>query len=108
MAPKNLVKELIEALSDDTVASAIGTIFERKLQEVVTAVRELKAENDRQTVQIAHLQTNLSAANEKIEALETYSRSQNLIVCGLPVGSYSGAIESAGDGDSTNHNSNAQ
>ena len=58
MAPKNLVKELIEALSDDTVASAIGTIFERKLQEIMTAVRELKAENDRQTVQITHLQTN--------------------------------------------------
>ena len=53
---------------------AIGNIFSNKL-------KELSVENNR-------LKEELSAANQRIDALETYSKKSNLIITGIPFASY--------------------
>jgi len=48
--------------------------------------RKCKQENEKQSVRIAQLEFKLQAASDSVEALEAYSRRDNLIISGLLVG----------------------
>ena len=94
---KELIDQLISALKDDSVVAAIGGVIERKLNDLLSAVNELKKENEAKTIQIMKIEKDLRSANDKIEAMEAYSRSLNLIVYGLPVANFANAAESGGN-----------
>jgi len=96
MAPKqSTVEDLIIALRDVRVVEALGGIFETKLLSVVT---ELKEDNDRKATQITKLQCELKSANSRLEALECYTRRDNLLITGLAIGSYAEAAATDNDG----------
>lgn len=83
MAPKQqTVEDLIVALRDPRVLEALAGIFETKLQSVII---ELKKDSDQKATLISKLQTDLQSANSRIEALEAYTRRDNLIIAGLPI-----------------------
>jgi len=84
--------ELIIALKDARVLEALGAIFESKLQPLLESVNELKQENLRKGSQIAKLQQDLHSATTRIEALEMYTRRDNLLIAGLPIESYAEAV----------------
>jgi len=96
-----LVEDLVAALSDKKVIEVVSNIFEQKLQSVLQTVSELKKENNNLSVTVAELQQNLTAANEKIEALENYTRKDNLIIDGLPLVSYAEAASSGTTSESS-------
>jgi len=91
MGPKQhqLVDELIIALRDPRVLDALASVLESKMQ---TVVAELIQENEKQSVRIAQLECKLQAATDRVEALEAYSRRDNLIITGLPAGNYVEAV----------------
>ena len=63
MPPKsNLVDDLIIALRDARVLSALANVFEDKLQPLLDSVSELQAENARQSSQITKLHNDLQTA----------------------------------------------
>ena len=78
------VDDLITALRDERVLEAIGVLLENKLHSLFESVTELKRDNDRLKADAAKLQTELDKANARITALDSYSRSDNLIITGLP------------------------
>jgi hypothetical protein len=78
------VDDLISALRDDRVLDAIGTLFESKLHGLLESVTELKRDNDLHKANAARLQSELNTAKARIAALDSYSRSDNLIINGLP------------------------
>jgi len=63
----------------------IGNIFDDKLKSIVLEVEELKKENVALTTKVSKLEDELTAANRKIDGLESYNRRDNLIVTGLPL-----------------------
>jgi hypothetical protein len=78
------VDDLISALRDERVLEAIGVLFENKLHGLIESVNELKRDNDRNKANVIRLQSELDKANARIAALDSYSRSDNLIITGLP------------------------
>ena len=89
MPPKPIVADdLIIALRDARVIEALGNIFETKLLSVVA---ELKEDNVRKTDQIKKLQHDLQSATTRIEALESYTRRDNLLISGLAPGTFAEA-----------------
>lgn len=108
MGPKsaNIVEDLIIALRDQRVLEAISAAV---IKPLLDSIAELKIENDQKSEQIAKLQTDLQAANvriealernnnavqsSRIEALEQYTRRDNLLITGLPVESAADAATS--------------
>ena len=91
-ARKELVEQLIQALKDDSVLAAIGSVVERKLTDLLEAVNDQKAANDEKTLQLVAVEADLKMANDRIEALESYSRQSNVIICGLPPSNFAAAI----------------
>jgi hypothetical protein len=99
MPPKlTISEELIIALKDARVLEALGAIFESKLQPLLESVNELQQENIRKGSQITKLQQELHSATARIEALEMYARRDNLLIAGLPSGSYAEATTSTQPG----------
>ena len=78
------VDDLITALRDERVLEAIGVLLENKLHSLFESVTELKRDNDRLKADAAKLQTELDKANARITALDSYSRSDNLIITVIP------------------------
>ena len=101
MPPKqSLVDELIIALRDQKVMEALATVLESKLLPLMETIADLKQDNTKKTEQIAALQHELKSANERIEALETYSRRDNLLITGMPNETYAdSAATTAGRDD---------
>jgi hypothetical protein len=93
----NLTDDLIAALRDERVLEALGAIMESRLQTVIT---ELRNECTAQKKEVAELRAELESATLRIEALETYTRRDNLLITGLPVETYSDAV-SSGQGESS-------
>lgn len=83
------VDDLITALRDERVLEAIGVLFENKLHCLVESVSELKRDNERLKTVASKLQSELDKANARITALDCYSRSDNIIITGLPFASSS-------------------
>jgi hypothetical protein len=101
MPPKShaVLDDIVKALQDDAVLSAIGSIFDSKLKDLLHTLHEVKTEN-------TQLRNDLNAANQHIEKLEAYSRRDNLIVSGLPLVSYSeAAAMPPHDGNGADHTS---
>ena len=74
MPPKkdpSILEELIRALQDDAVLAAIGDIFGKRLLAMSAEIAELKTDN-------LGLRCDLIAANQRIEALEAYSKHAGL------------------------------
>lgn len=84
LPPASCVDDLITALRDDRVLEAIGALFENKLHSLLESVTELKRDNERLKANATKLQSQLDQANARITALDSYSRSDNLIITGLP------------------------
>ena len=102
MSPKsNMTEELIIALRDPRVMEALAGVFEAKLQPLLETIDELKTQITNKSTQIVKLQSELHAATSRIEALETYTRRDNLLISGLPVESYVEAAGSGTDNEST-------
>jgi uncharacterized coiled-coil protein SlyX len=96
MPPKqNTVDDLIIALRDPRVLEAIAGIFELKLQPMLDTITELKDENARKSVQIEKLQNHLRSVTSRVEARETYTRRDNLLIAGLPTDSFAEASATA-------------
>lgn len=87
------VEDLIIALRDPRVLDALAGVFEAKLLSVVD---ELKKDNERKASQITKLQGDLQSATSRIEALETYTRRDNLLITGLPVETFAEAASTHG------------
>lgn len=111
MGPKqaSIVEDLIIALRDQRVLEAISTAVVKPLLD---SIAELKVENDQKSEQIAKLQNDLQAANvrigtlersnnaiqsSRIEALEQYTRRDNLLITGLPIESVADAATAGED-----------
>ena len=114
-----LADDLIDALQDVRVVEALGKVlapviaksvesavapFVKQLEGLTTAVRELKTENARLQKQCeavskdnARLQKIVDTHNRRIDDIESYSRSDNIIIRGLPERS---AAERASDAPS--------
>ena len=91
MPPKkdpSVLEELIRALQDDAVLAAIGTIFDKRLLAMSAEIAELKTDN-------LGLRRDLIAANQRIEALEAYSKRPDIIITGMPVSTFSEAASSS-------------
>ena len=91
----SFANELIHALKDESVAAALGAIFENKLAELFTAMAEIKQEsaeikqaNANLKVENNNLKQNLQSALSKIDRLEVHDRKSNLIINGLTVLTY--------------------
>ena len=82
----------------------LGTLCESKLQPFIALISELKSDNVKLTTKVTQLESDRISANEKIDALEAYTRVDNLIIVGLPSTSYAD-VASAGESD---HTSNAE
>lgn len=102
MAPKtNLTEELVIALRDRRVQDALAEILEAKLQPLLVSIAELQADNARKSAQIGKLQEDLQSATARVEALEIYSRRDNLLITGLPIDSYADSAGSGAEGESS-------
>lgn len=100
MPPKHsTAADLIIALRDPQVLEAIAEIFETKLQSLLTTVSELKEENAQQSVQISKLQNELLMMTSRTEALDAYTRRDNLLITGLPTESFAEAAATADAGE---------
>lgn len=106
MPPKSsskTVEDILEALLDTRVGDAlakaltpfltlsINEILDKKLEGLTAAVRDLKGANTRLTQQCesvakenASLKKLVSDQSYRIDDLESYSRSENLVIRGLP------------------------
>ena len=108
MGPKRdtstCIDELVTALKDERVLEALGTLFKSKLQPFITLISELKLDNVKLTTKETQLESNLISADKKIDALEAYTRADNLIIVGLPSMNYADATSAEG----SDHNSNAE
>jgi hypothetical protein len=99
MGPKQqITDDLIIALRDQRVLDALASVFETKLQSVVT---ELKLVNERQATQITKLQSDLQSAASRIEALEQYTRRDNLLITGMPIETYAESASTEGPGETS-------
>jgi len=94
----SVTDDLINALRDDRVLDALGSIYEAKLQaalkDLLQTVTDLKHENEQKDMKINCMQ-------QRIDDLEAYNRRDNLLISGLPIESYSEAatVGASGDGN---------
>ena len=103
MPPKShTVDDLIIALNDQRVLDALAKVFESKLQPLIKSIADLQADNERKTQQISKLQADLQSASARIEALDSYTRRENLLITGLPVASYAEASATGASDAETN------
>ena len=117
MAPKIKPDDIIEVFLDHRVVEAIGKallpaislIIEEaltvKLGPLLHDVKLIKQENSRLTAAVENLKSaniNLNAANRemsyKLEMLESYQKCDNLIINGLPEGSFAECGSPSTDG----------
>lgn len=66
------IDELVIALKDERVLEALGTVLESKLQTFVAM--KLKADNSNLTRKVTQLESALTGAKRKIDALGAYTR----------------------------------
>lgn len=101
MPPKSskessVTDDLINALRDDRVLDALGSIYEAKLQatlkDLLQTVTHLKHENELKDRKISCMQ-------QRIDDLEAYNRRDNLLISGLPIETYSEAATVGVSGD---------
>ena len=92
---------LIQALKEESVAVIIGDIFEKKLTEILSMLKQLEQENvvlkdsvKQDKNNHDNLKQELSSAFVKIDNLEAHDRKAKLIITGLPVASYAEAASS--------------
>lgn len=98
--------ELIEALLDSRLVTALSNALGPKIDEVLqrhlapiqTAVRELREETTRLerdraalTASVTEVMTENRTLISRLEEIERYTRRDNIIISGLPEGSYSEA-----------------
>lgn len=103
MPPKRTVEDIVEALLDTRLVEALGkalgatickiveTRLDEKLESLLDTVTTLKADNARTMKAVADLSRENKALKTRMEELDAYSRSDNLIIHGLPESSYSEA-----------------
>ena len=91
-------------LKDKRVLESLGTLFENKLQPFIALISKLKFNNVKLTTKVTQLESDRISGNKKIDALEAYTKADNLIIVGLPSTSYADAA-SAYERD---HTSNAE
>jgi hypothetical protein len=93
MPPKtaSITDELINALRDPRVLDALAGVFETRLQPLLDSIQELKTDNERKSAQITKLQGELQSADARLNALESYTRRDNLLITGLPVETFAEA-----------------
>ena len=95
MGPKRdtstCIDELVTALKDERVLEDLGALFESKLQPFITLISELKSDNVKLTTKVTQPESDLISADKKIDALEAYTRADNLIIVGLPSTNYADA-----------------
>jgi len=84
----NIVEDLIIALRDHRVLEAISAAV---VQPLLESINELKRDNEKKTHGIVKLQNELTSASRHIEALEQYTRRNNLLIAGLPLESFADA-----------------
>ena len=94
---QSLVDELIIALRDPKVMEALASVLESKLQPLVQTINELKQDNSKKSEQISALQHDLKSANERLEALESYSRRDNLLITGMQNETYADSAATAAE-----------
>ena len=98
MGPKRdtstCIDELVTVLKDERVLEALGSLFESKLQPFITLISKLKSDNVILTTKVTQLESDLISADKKIDALEAYTRADNLIIVGLPSTNYVDAAKS--------------
>ena len=80
----NIAEELVKALHDDRVRAIFGEIFDERVKALIDKVEFLDKENQRKTVEINQLKSELATATQKVNELESYNRRENLIITGLP------------------------
>jgi hypothetical protein len=103
MPPKsNTVDDLIIALRDQRVLDALASVLESKLESLIQSITELKADNERKSLYISKLQSDLQSASSRIEALDSYTRRDNLLITGLPIETYAEATMTGAAGTETN------
>jgi hypothetical protein len=87
----NLADDLIIALRDPRVLDAFAVVLDTKLQPLLDSIAELKADNASKDARISKLQQDLQSADARLNALECYTRRNNLLITGLPVQSFAEA-----------------
>ena len=80
----NIAEELVKALHDERVRAIFGEIFDERVKALIEKVEFLDKENQRKTVEINQLKSELATATQKVNELESYNRRENLIITGLP------------------------
>jgi hypothetical protein len=80
----NIAEELVKALHDERVRTIFGEIFDERVKALIEKVEFLDKENQRKTVEINQLKSELATATQKVNELESYNRRENLIITGLP------------------------
>jgi hypothetical protein len=96
MPPKLKIEDITEALLDSKVLEAVAnalnpllsvaieSALEKRLDVFNSTLRQIKADMGRLSTENAELKKQVSASNQRIDELERYSRSENLIIRGLP------------------------
>jgi len=79
---KSTTDNLIIVLQDPRVLQAIASLLDSKLLPII---EELKQDITKKSEQIKKLNNDLQSANSRIEALEQYTRRDNLLIAGLPI-----------------------
>lgn len=115
---KRTVDDLIEALLDPRVAAAIIKLMDPSIDEALKRhlapirleLRELKSATERFEKERTALEGKISSVvavnvelERRLEELERYSRRDNLIISGLPEGSYAEAGTSSTATSTSNH-----
>lgn len=90
------IDELV-TVQDEQVLEALGMLFESKLQPFVAMILELKPDNVKLITKVMNFEHALTGANKKIDALEAYTRADNLIVVGLPATNFADAASADGN-----------
>jgi hypothetical protein len=81
----------VAALRDERVLHAIGSLIENKLAQLIADNQTLTQELQGVSSELQQTKTLLNDARDKIDALESYNRRDNLILAGVPLVSYAEA-----------------
>ena len=77
--PRLFVDDLNKALQDETVFKAISSIFDRRFDRIMVKMDDLKQDNAQLYQDNTRLRQDVILANNKIDELEAYNHTSNLI-----------------------------
>ena len=103
--PKSFTDNLLEALTDSRIIEALNKALEPTIRRIVDDVLNVKlAKVEQDIVELQTENTQLKAVNtdvtKRLNDLETFTRRENIIISGLPEGSFA-EVASASSGSTT-------